>query len=53
MKKKKSVGKVFKAKPYVNKNNKQISITIPKRKIKIFKKKVPKEVKLEIKGIEW
>jgi len=47
------MGRVFKAKAFVNKNNKQISIVIPKSKIKIFKKKTPKEIELEIKGIEW
>jgi len=47
------MGKKFEVKPYVNKKNKQISIVIPKKKIKIFKKKIPRKIKLEIKGIEW
>lgn len=45
--------RIFKVKPFVNKNNKQISIVIPKNKIKIFKKKIPKIIKLEIKSIKW
>lgn len=45
--------KIFKVKPFVNKNNNQISFVFPKRKIKIFKKRVPKKVVLEIKEIEW
>jgi len=47
------MGRIFKAKAFINKNNKQISITIPKSKIKMFKKRSPKELELEIKGIEW
>ena len=43
----------FKTKPLINKNTKQISITIPKKKLKIFKKRFPKEMELEIKGIKW
>ena len=43
----------FTAKPFVNKNNKQISITIPKTKLKIFKGKTPRLIKFEIKEIEW
>ena len=45
--------RIFKAKPLVNSRTKQISIAIPKRKFKFFKKKIPKRVKLEIKEIEW
>lgn len=47
------MGKTFKVKPFVNKNNKQISFTLPKKKIKMFNKKIPKEIKLEIKDVEW
>ena len=43
----------FTAKPFVNKNNKQISFTLPKTKFKIFKNKIPKLIKFEIKEIEW
>jgi len=45
--------KVFKAKALINKRTKQISICIPKKKIKIFKKKTPKEIKLKILKIKW
>lgn len=47
------MGKTFDIKPFVNKNNKQISIVLPKNKLKIFKKRVPKKIKLEIKEITW
>jgi len=47
------MNKVFNATAFINKKNKQISILIPKRKIKIFKDKNPKKIKIEIKGIEW
>jgi len=47
------MGKTFETKPTVNKNTKQLSITIPKRKLPIFKKRTPKRIKLEIKEIEW
>jgi len=43
----------FRTKPLINKNTKQISISIPKKKVKIFKKKVPKEIKFEIKEVKW
>ena len=45
--------KIFSTKPLINKNNKQISITIPKNKLTMFKKRVPKKLKIEIKEIEW
>ena len=45
--------RVFKTNVFINKKNKQISIVIPKSKIKIFKKRTPKTLKLEIKEIEW
>jgi len=45
--------KIFKVKPFINKTNKQISIVIPKKKIKIFKNGIPKKIELEIKSIEW
>jgi hypothetical protein len=45
--------KIFKVIPFINKNNKQISIAIPKNKFKVFKKKLPKKLKMEIKEIEW
>jgi len=40
-------------KVFVNKKNKQISITLPKKKLKIFKKKIPKAIKIKIKEIKW
>lgn len=45
--------RVFKTKPLINKNNKQISILIPKRKFTVFKKGVPKSIKVEITDLEW
>jgi len=45
--------KVFKVKPFINKKTKQISITIPKKKLEIVKGKFPKKIKLKIKEIEW
>jgi len=45
--------KIFKAKPFMNKTNKQISIVIPKKKIKMFKNGIPKKIKFEIKDVEW
>jgi len=37
----------------MNKTNKQISVSIPKRKLKIFKDRIPKSIKLEVKGVKW
>lgn len=45
--------KTLKLKPFVNKRNNQISIVIPRKKVKMFKKNVPKKIEIEIKGIEW
>jgi len=45
--------KIFSAKPFVNKKTKQISISIPKRKIKVFKKRIPKEIKFKIEKVTW
>jgi len=47
------MSKTFSTKPLVNKNTKQISITLPKKKFPIFKSRVPKKLKIEIKEIEW
>ena len=45
----------IKVKPFVNKKTKQISIVFPKKKMKIFKKRIPKKIELNIskKDIEW
>jgi hypothetical protein len=40
----------FKTKVFLNKKNGQMSITIPKKK---FKKKLPKELTIDIKKIKW
>lgn len=45
--------KRFKVKPFFNKRTKQISIAIPKKKLTIFKKGVPKKVVVVIKRVEW
>lgn len=45
--------KTFKSKVFVNKTNHQISVNVPRRKIKLFKDKTPKKIKFEIKEIEW
>jgi len=45
--------RTFKSKPLVNKRTKQISICIPRKKITIFKNKVPKEIKFKIEEIIW
>jgi len=47
------MGKIFKTTVFINKKTKQISLSIPKNKFKIFKKNIPKKLKLEIKEIEW
>jgi len=47
------MGKTFKTKVFINKKTKQISISIPRKKIKLFKDNIPKNIKLEIKEIEW
>ena len=41
------MNKIIKVKPFVNKNTKQISITIPKKKFNITKNKLPKFFKVE------
>ena len=45
----------IKVKPFVNKTTKQISIVLPKKKMKIFNKGIPKKIKLNIskKDLEW
>ena len=47
--------KTIKVKPMINKNTKQISICIPKRKLPIFqnKDKIPKSMKIKIEEVEW
>lgn len=45
--------RVFNAKALVNKKTKQISICIPKNKIRLFKHKTPKEIKLKIIDVKW
>jgi hypothetical protein len=40
----------FKGKPFVNKRNNQISMTIPRKKIKKLFKKIPDEFDIEL---EW
>ena len=47
------VNKVFSAKPFVNKNTKQVSILIPKKKMKMFKNRIPKSIKFKIEEIIW
>ena len=44
---------IFETKPILNKANKQISITIPKKQFKMFKNGIPKTIKVEIKGVKW
>jgi len=43
--------KIFKSKPLVNKRTKQISITIPKKKLN-FPKKIPEFFDVELKWLE-
>lgn len=43
----------FNVKLFVNKNNKQISMALPKNKLTEFKGKIPKGLKLEIKKKLW
>ena len=45
----------FEAIPFFNKKNKQISLSIPKRKIDIFNKikAMPKKMRLKIESITW
>ena len=45
--------KIFSSKPLVNKNNKQLSFTIPKKKFPMFKDKTPKLIKFRMENIEW
>lgn len=37
---------------FINKKNKQLSLTLPK-KLKIFKKKTPKKIKFKIEELIW
>ena len=43
----------FKAKLFTNKNNKQITLIVPKKKLNIPKGKIPKLLELKIEGVEW
>jgi len=45
--------KIFITKPVINKKNNQISICIPRRKIRMFKDKIPIKIKFKIEDIEW
>lgn len=40
--------RTFIAKTFINKNNKQISFTIPRRRIKFLNDKIPKSIKFKI-----
>jgi len=43
----------FMAKPYLNKRTKQISVTLPKKKLNLLKKESPKRMKMTLSKIEW
>jgi hypothetical protein len=43
----------FSAKLFTNKKNNQITLIIPRKKIKFPNNKVPKELKLKIEEIKW
>ena len=43
----------FDAKVFSNKRTNQYSITIPKKELNIPKDKIPKEIKIKIKGVKW
>lgn len=45
--------KIFNVKVIHNKKNNQANISLPRKKLKFLKKKIPKELKIEIKGIKW
>lgn len=45
--------RIFTAKPFVNKNNNQISFAIPKNKLVLFKKRIPELLKFKIEKVEW
>jgi len=38
---------------FLNKKNNQISLVLPKKKLDFPKDKIPKKIRLKIKGIEW
>jgi len=44
---------IFKVRPLLNKINKQITISLPKRRLKQFSNRVPKSLKLKIQEVEW
>lgn len=44
------MGKIFNTKPFVNKKNKQISITLPKKRLEL-KGRIPTKLRVEV--LEW
>lgn len=45
--------RILKVIPFINKRNNQISITLPRRKLKMLKKGLPKLLKIKIEEMEW
>lgn len=45
--------KTIKRKVFVNKSNKQLSITLPRKKLKGLGDKTPKKIKFKIEEWEW
>jgi|TARA_R100000501_G_C2615134_1_gene108870 hypothetical protein len=45
--------RIIKGKVYENKTNKQLSIVLPKKKLKSLKGKIPKKIKFKIEEWEW